>query len=297
MVLFGSTIYAQTLNDGLMMPRNYFCTGILYTHDRWNEYWEGERRRDNENIGTLTTRSLTYVGNYGISDRLNVIVMAPYVRTEASAGTLKGIEGLQDLTVGAKYNFFRRDYDASSLRTFAVAGVSVPLTQYTPDYFPLSLGTATTNVFYRATAYYKFLKKFYVNGSAAYTWRSNARLDRPSYFTNDRLYLTNEVKMPDVFDYNVSIGFLNRGFQSDIFYMQQNTLGGSDIRRQDMPFVSNRMNASRVGALIMYYLPKPHGLALRSSVSHTVAGRNSGASTTLMGGLLYTINFSGNAEQ
>jgi hypothetical protein len=32
-----------------------------------------------------------------------------------------------------------------------------------------------------------------------------------------------------------------------ITFSQQTTLGGGDIRRQDMPFVSNRMNLSRIG--------------------------------------------------
>jgi hypothetical protein len=289
--LISSSGFAQTLTDGLMMPKNDFCTGVLYTSDTWDEYWEGELKRSNGNIGTLKTTSLTWVGNYGLTDKINVIAMLPYVKTEASQGVLHSMQGMQDLTLGVKYNFFRKDYTKSSLRTFATLGFSTPLSDYTPDYYPLSLGSATTNIFYRGTVFYKFLQKFYVNGSAAYTWRSNAELDRPAYFTKDQLFLTDEVEMPNVFDYTVSIGYLNRGFQGDLFYMQQNTLGGSDIRRQDMPFVSNRMNMSKVGALLMYYLPKPKGLAVRASYSMTVAGRNSGESTTMTGGLLYTIHF------
>jgi hypothetical protein len=58
-----------------------------------------------------------------------------------------------------------------------------------------------------------------------------------------------------------------------------------------MPFVSNRMNFSKVGLLAMYYLKKPSGLAVRGSIIHTLAGRNVGLSTTFMAGLLYTIHF------
>jgi hypothetical protein len=286
-----SSAIAQTLTDGLMMPSKDFCTGFLYTHERWDEYWEGELKRSNENIGQLKTTSVMWVGNYGVSKKINVIAMIPYVKTEATQGTLNSMKGIQDLTLGVKYNFFRKDFASSSLRTFGVVGFSTPLTDYTPDYLPLSLGTATTNIFYRGTVYYKFLHNFYVNGSAAYTWRSNTTLDRPAYFTKDRLFNTDEVEMPNVFDYTVNIGFLKQNFQGEVFYMQQNTLGGSDIRRQDMPFVSNRMNASKVGGLIMYYLPKPKGLAVRASFTTTVAGRNVGISNQFMGGLLYTIHF------
>jgi hypothetical protein len=284
--------WAQTLTDGLMMPKNNFCTGFLYTNDKWTDYWEGELKRDNGNIGSITTQSLMYVGNYGITDKINVIAMLPYVKTEASQGTMSSMEGIQDLTLGVKYNFFRKDFEKSSFRTFGVLGFSTPLSDYTPDFLPLSIGMASTNIFYRLTAYYKFAQMFYVNGSAGYTWRSNVTLDRSSYYTSGHLYETDEVKMPNVFDYLFSFGVLKSGLQAEITYMQQNTLGGDDIRRQDMPFVSNRMNFSKVGGLVMYYLPKPRGLAVRGSYTTTVSGRNVGQSNTYMAGLLYTIKFS-----
>lgn len=285
---------AQTISDGLMMSKSKLCTGLMYTHDQWKDYWEGSLKRDNENIGKLTTQSLMWVGAFGLTDKVNIIAMLPYVKTEASLGTLHQMEGIQDLTAAVKYNFFRRNFAKSSLSTFATLAVSTPLGNYTPDFYPLSLGTATTNVSYRGTANYKFLDMFFINASGAYTWRSNTKLDRPSYFTKDQLFLTNEVEMPNVFDYTVSLGYLRNGLQAEVNYMQQNTLGGSDIRRQDMPFVSNRMNFSKVGALVMYYLPKPKGLAARVGYSYTVRGRNVGQTTSLMGGLLYTINFSKN---
>ena len=77
--------------------------------------------------------------------------------------------------------------------------------------------------------------------------------------------------MPNTFDFITMLGYNKNGLQAELFYSQQNTLGGGDIRRQDMPFVSNRMNYSKVGALIMYYLPKPKNLAVRA-----MAGYNAG---------------------
>ena len=103
-VLPVGALRAQTIEDGVLMPRGDFCTGFLYQHDRWDEYWEGTLKRDNGNIGTLTTQSVAWVGNYGVTDRLNVIAMLPYVWTDASQGVLNGMSGFQDLTVAAKYN-------------------------------------------------------------------------------------------------------------------------------------------------------------------------------------------------
>jgi hypothetical protein len=97
--------------------------------------------------------------------------------------------------------------------------------------------------------------------------------------------------MPNVFDVFVSMGYLKGAFQAELNYLQQNTLGGGDIRRQDMPFVSNRMNFQKAGVLVMYYLSKPKNMAVRGSAMYTVAGRNAGQSTTFMAGLLYTFHF------
>jgi hypothetical protein len=286
--------FAQNLTDGLMMPKKSLCTGFMYMHDRWTDYWEGDLKRDNGNIGHVTTQSLTWVGTYGITNKVNVIAMVPYVKTKASQGTLSGMEGLQDISLGVKYNFFGKKFEKSAFNTFAVLNFSTPLSDYTPDFFPLGLGTHTTNLSYRLTAYYKIQQGWFVNASGAYTWRSNATLDRPSYFDGNEFVMSDEVKMPNVFDVFASMGYQKGPLQAELNYIQQNTLGGGDIRRQDMPFVSNRMNMIKTGALVMYYLPAPRGMAVRGSAHYTVAGRNAGQSTTLMAGVLYTIKFDKN---
>lgn len=57
---------AQTDNDAIMMEKNAFCAGAMYTHSSWKSYWEGTLKRTNENIGTITTRMIGVMGNYGI---------------------------------------------------------------------------------------------------------------------------------------------------------------------------------------------------------------------------------------
>jgi hypothetical protein len=287
-------VFSQTLTDGLMMKKANLCTGFMYTHDQWENYWEGELKRDNGNIGKITTQSVMWVGNYGITDKINVIAMLPYVITEASQGTLSGMEGIQDLSIGVKYNFFKKEFESSAFRAFGVFNFSTPLSDYTPDFLPLSIGMASTNLMYRLTTHYKLEQGWFVNVSGGYTWRSNVTLDRPSYFAGDQLYLTDEVKMPNVFDLFVSIGYHKGPIQAELEFIQQNTLGGDDIRRQDMPFVSNQMNYTKGAALVMYYPPQVKNLALRASAAYTLTGRNVGQSTTLMAGALYTIQFSKN---
>src|SRR5688572_26378399 len=92
-----SMSFAQTTIDGLMMPKGAFCTGFIYGQDKWTQYWEGDRKRENPNVGTVSMRSLVWMGNYGISNKVNIIAMVPYVWTKATGGTLRSMEGLQDL--------------------------------------------------------------------------------------------------------------------------------------------------------------------------------------------------------
>jgi hypothetical protein len=69
------------------------------------------------------------------------------------------------------------------------------------------------------------------------------------------------------------------------------TRGGSDIRRQDMPFVSNKMDMSRVDVAALYYLPGLDNLAIRLAAARTLRGRNVGRSTTVQAGFLYVFHF------
>jgi hypothetical protein len=283
--------HAQTVTDGLMMPRGDLCTGFLYDHDRWSDYWEGTLRRDNGNVGSLTTQSVSWVGNYGVTDRVNVIAMVPYVWTGASAGTLRGQNGLQDLTFAIKVNALQFSGAGGSFKVIGVGAVGTPLSDYTPDFYPLSLGSASRRAQGRLTLNYTSKGGFYLNGTSGYTWRDNVRLDRGSYFTDGQLFYTDQVAMPDVFDYSVSVGYSSGRLELPLSYSQMITRGGSDIRRQDMPFVSNKMDMSRLDVAALYYLPGLDNLAIRLAAARTLRGRNVGRSTTVQAGFLYVFHF------
>jgi hypothetical protein len=285
------TLQAQTIDDGVMMSKKSLCTGFLYTHDSWDRYWEGTLKRGNGNIGKVTTQSIVWMGTYGVTDRLNIVAMVPYVWTGASQGVLRGQSGVQDLTVAAKYNFLEKNVGGKTrLRTFAVVSGETPLANYTPDFLPLSIGLHDPRFSVRGTANLRHEKGWFANASGAYTWRKNVGLDRSSYFTEAELIFSNEVAMPDVFSYVLSAGFMRPGLQVPLSYSRQVTQGGSDIRRQDMPFVSNKMNFSRLQGVVLYTLPRTQ-LQVKASLAKTLSGRNVGQSTTVGAGLLYAFQF------
>lgn len=277
-----------------MMGKNLLCAGYMYTHDSWSTYWEGALERTNGNIGTITTQSHQMFANYGVTDRLNVIAHIPRVQTEASQGVLDRMEGFQDATVAAKYKFFERSLtETVRFRAIAVVQASVPMTDYTPDFLPLSIGLGSRRIGARMTAHFRTNRGWFGNGSFAYTWRDDVSLDRPYFYTDGRLTFSDKVPMPSVFDYIVSGGYTDGDLVLSGSFSEQRTQGGGDIRRQDMPFVSNRMNFSRVGAWAKVPLPKHEALSVVGGYSYVVQGRNVGQSSTITAGLMYLFRFPG----
>jgi len=287
-----ASLEAQTIDDSVMMPRKALCIGLYYTHDSWDEYWEGTLERQNGNIGTVTTEAVSWMGNYGITDRLNVIAMLPYVWTEASQGVLSGMSGVQDATPAVKYQVLDTPFTgAGAMRAIAVGSASTPASDYVADFLPMSIGLGSSSVAGRLTLSFHAKRGWFLDGSGAYTWRGNVGLDRSSYYTDGQLFLSDEVAMPDVFDYRISAGYRSRRFNIPVSFIQQFTRGGGDIRRQDMPFVSNNMDYSRVEASAQYWHGNARNLGVQLGAAYTVDGRNVGQATTLLAGILYTIHF------
>jgi hypothetical protein len=284
--------HSQTIDDGIMLSKRTICTGFLYTHDGWDHYWEGELNRTNGNLGTVTTQTVDYTANYGVFNRLNVIGSLPYVWTHASRGVLHGQSGLQDVTLAAKYELLHYSInDNNAVKIFAVASGSIPLTDYSPDFQPLSIGLASKTIAPRVTANFQGLGGLYVNGSAAYVFRGNAKLDRNYYYTGDQLYLSNQVAMPNQLEYIVSAGYRKHDIMLVGNYSEQQTRGGGDIRRQDAPFVSNRMNFAKAGGSAVLPIPLHwvKGLQYWFTYSNTFDGRNVGKSNTITTGFMYLV--------
>jgi hypothetical protein len=202
------------------------------------------------------------------------------------------MKGFQDLSLTGKYAFLERPFTSyGAIRAIAVVTGGIPMTDYTPDYQPLSIGMGAKSIAARFTLNFQSRRGWFVNGSSAHTWRSDVTLDRPFYFTEDRLFLTDKVDMPGIFDYVVSAGYLKHGLNTEMSFKQQRTQGGGDIRRQDMPFVSNRMNYSRVGVMALYAIPKMRRLEAKVAFATTVEGRNVGQGTSLAVALQYRFSF------
>lgn len=295
MLLTASTVtfsaMGQTDIDAIMMEKNAFCVGPMYTHSSWKDYWEGTLKRENLNLGRVTTEMYGLMGSYGINRKLNALFSVPYVRTKASAGTLHGMDGIQDLSLFLKYRAVQYRMGDGKLSVFTIGGVSAPLTDYPADFLPLSIGVRSKTASARLMVDYE-QGGLFATASGTYTFRDDIEIDRSSYYTTEMHY-TNKVKMYDMTNVNVRAGFRNQRIIAEAIFNQSNSLGGFDITRNNMPFPSNKMNATSVGVNVKYVIPPFPQLSIVAGGMQTIAGRNVGKATSIYGSFFYVFDFSG----
>jgi len=282
--------FAQTDIDGVMMKKNNFCGGLTYEYSSWKNYWEGTLKRDNQNLGTVSTQMAAAMGTYGISNKLNVLFGIPWMKTKASAGTLHGQDGVQDLSLFVKWMPVTTKIGKGIFYGYGIGGFSMPVTSYVADFLPLSIGLRSKNLYLRAMGDYH-IRGFFMTASATYVYRSNITIDRDAYYTTS-IHYSNEVEMPDALQFNFRTGYRHKGITAEAIVDNWTTMGGFDITRNNMPFPSNRMNATRVGVNGKYelhhFIP---GASFVAGGNYVVAGRNVGQSTTVYGGVFYIIDF------
>lgn len=280
---------AQTDQDGLMMNKNLFCTGLIYNASNWNKYWEGTNFRENLNLGTLSSNSIQFMGNFGLKDNLNLLFSAPYISNKISAGTLNSINGFQDFSTWIKWMPVEKEVNNGIISVYLLGGASLPMSNYIVDYLPVSIGLKSSSISGRFMMDYQ-LGNFTITASETYTVRSNTRLERNSYFTT-RSILSNEVEMPNVNMLSLRTGYRSNWLIAEAIITDIKTLGGFDITRNNMPFPSNRMNSTIVAANFKYEIQKVPGLSVVAGASRVIKGRNMGQSTGFYSGLFYILNF------
>lgn len=282
--------YAQTEIDGIMMAKNNFCTGAIYEYSSWDKYWESTYKRENLNFGTVSTQKIAINGNYGITDNLNVIFSIPYVTTHATAGTMLGQKGFQDLSFTLKSLVYEKEIKGNLLSFYVLGGFSIPISNYVADYLPLSIGLKSKTASLRLMSDYQFGNLF-ATASGAYVKRSNIKIDRNVYFT-DVMHYTNEVDMPDGISFNTRFGYrTSRVIAEAVFDTWTTQKGGFDITMNNMPFPSNTMNMTKIGFNGKYNLKQISGLAIIGGLNHVIAGRNVGQSNAVYCGLFYIVDF------
>ncbi len=285
---FAGVLPAQTPSDDLMMKKGEICIALMYDDGAWDEYWEGPTLRTNANIGTLSRNTLGPMIAYGIIDKLNMHVGAAYVQTEASGGQQTGVEGIQDLSLSLKYEFFNKQAGKGKVSFLSTLGFSTPLTNYLSDYMPFSLGFGAPELNLRGILQYRLDNGIYVRGALAHLWRGQTEVERDYYYNNGSYY-TNLMDVPNAWNYNAVAGvwLFGNSLKLEASYMGLKSTSGDDIRKYNAPQPTNKVEVEQAGFFAQYYFKKIKGLGVLAYYSQMINGRNMGKFTNLGFGLTY----------
>ncbi|MEH6659187.1 transporter [Leeuwenhoekiella marinoflava] len=290
-----STLVAQTPTDALMMPSKNVCFLVSYDYGAFDQYWEGERLRENQTIATVSRQTLLPMVAVGIFNDLNLYIGLPYVKTESSnpnGGRFEGAKGFQDLTLALKYKILEKELGNGNLCILTGAGFSTPATNYLSDYMPYSLGLGAPEFALRGIVKYQLNNGFYARGMAGHLWRGYTEAER-DYYYNDGSYYTSFMDVPNAWNVEAVIGkwFFSNTLRFELNYTGIKSTSGDDIRAYNAAQPTNKMTFDRIGVSLQYYFPFAKGLGAVGNYSQVVHGLNTGKFTNVSMGLTYQFNF------
>lgn len=282
---------AQTPTDGLMMPKGDLCILLNYEYGQFDHYWEGETLRKNGTIAKVQRRTAMVMAAYGVTKRLDAYVGLPYVSTNSTTpngGKFAGTDGIQDLTLGLKYEAFRSKGEKGEWKAFGSLVFSTPASNYLSDYQPYSLGIGAPQLAWRALVEYEWNKGFYLRGNGGYIWKGYTEAER-EYYYNDGSYFTAWMDVPSAWTYEAVLGkwFMDKSLRVELSYNSSRSTSGDDIRAYNAPQPTNKVDMDRVGVFAQYFFKKPKGLGLVASYSRVVHGRNAPELSTVSAGVTY----------
>lgn len=284
-----SSPYAQTPSDELLMKKYELCVALGYDHGSWNQYWEGTYLRGNANIGTFTRQTFAPMVAAGITDKLNLLLATPYVKTESTGGQLAGVQGFQDISIALKYELIKKILGQGNLSLLTTAVIATPMTNYLSDYMPYSLGLGTNEFTLRGIVHYQLDKGMYVRLAGAHLWRGQTEVERDYYYNNGSYYTT-FMDVPNAWNYNATLGtwLFDYALRVEANFMVLKSTTGDDIRAYNMPQPTNKMEMEQVGFFAQYYFKKSiKGLGVLAYYSQVIDGRNMGKSTNIGVGATY----------
>ena len=282
---------AQTPTDGLMMPKGDICFLLNYEYGEFDHYWEGETLRKNGTIAQVQRRTAMVMAAYGVTKRLDVYAGLPYVTTTSTTpngGKFAGTSGIQDLTLGLKYEVLRKKGEKGEWTAFGSVTFSTPASNYLSDYQPYSLGIGAPQLAWRGLTEYELNNGFYLRAIGGYIWKGYTEAEREYYYNNGSYY-TSWMDVPSAWVYEAVLGkwFANKSLRVELSYNSSRSTSGDDIRAYNAPQPTNKVDMDRVGVFAQYFFKKPKGLGLVASYSRVVDGRNAPEMAAISAGVTY----------
>lgn len=277
--------HAQGFIDGFMRGQRKASLTLIGSQETYDTYYINTTETRNPNLGTVTTQALTLKGTYGLGYDLDLIVAVPYIRTQASAGYTPRQEGLQDLSAALRWEAFDYKLGTARLSWLFAVGYSMPLQNYVNDAL-VAIGRGSKNLDGRTMLHLK-AGSFFLTGQYGYIRRGQVTLDHVvNTYDPDQLNPNSgmKVNVPDVTELIIRTGIKTKPFYLDGWFQQQTPHSEGTNIGPGIPFPTNAVGFTRVGATAWVRLVGKLGLT--AGYSTTLSGRNTGKFTRIDGGLV-----------
>lgn len=278
--------YTPGLTDGFMRGQGKASLAAQYTKATYDQYYIGTQATRNPNLGMVTTEAVTLSGVYGLGSDMDLIVSAPYIRTQASAGYWAKQEGFQDISAALRWEAYDYKIGKTRLAWLFVIGYSVPLQHYVSDAL-IAIGQGSKNIDGRTMLHYK-AGPFFITGQFGYIRRGQTTIDRVVNYYDPTQINPNTgslVNVPDVTDAVVRTGISAKHLYLEGWFQKQTPYNkGTDIA-PGIPFPSNAIGFTRAGATI--YVPLVKNIGFTAGYSTTLSGQNTGKATRVSAGILF----------
>ena len=271
---------AQSPVSGFMAGKGHGAAVVSYNAEKYSSVFLVPKEIDGVPVfNEVAVKSVSFFANYGISDKLDVSLNAPYTTAtgKASDQILKNLKyqnerkGLQDLSVTLKYKPLSYTVGAGTLDFMGALGVQTPLGDYRADeglQSIIAIGNRSTSVNAFAIAHYKFNTGFFATAQVGYSARSNG--------------------VPSALISEFKAGYALENIYIDVYSASQLSSGGTDILQDgfDGVFPKTKVNYTKIGANV--FVPVAKGFGVSVGGSTYVAGRNIGKGTGVYGALVFS---------
>jgi hypothetical protein len=271
----------QSLVSGFMAGKKQGSIVVSGTSEQYKMVYLVPEKVDGVPIfNEIRVSSLNLYATYGLSDKIDVIVSLPYIRSEGQADVRTFItsnytntrQGLQDISGILKFKSYSRELGSSILDLIGVVGVSTPASNYQSNTgleYIIAIGNRSTKFNASGVAHLKTASGVFLTGQAGYSLRDN--------------------RVPNALVGEAKVGYAGPKTYLEAYASFQKSDGGTDILQPgfDGFFPATRVDYLRIG--VSAFRPIAKGLGLVLGANTYVAGRNLGQSTGISAGVSYNL--------
>ena len=155
-----SGLSGQGFTDGFMKAKGEGTLALTYSFEKAATYFFGDLAQPTD----YSVQSLALYGTYGVSDRFDLIVSLPYMRTDSLNSNF------QDAILAMKYQNGQKEFSTGRLRTLTMIGAQFPASNYSSQ-TGRPIGIRSTSFLFRLLVQYESYAGFFAHVQSGFDFR------------------------------------------------------------------------------------------------------------------------------